>query len=185
MSYSITFQVAENICKFAKKGLTPSQIGVILRDSHGIAQVKSVTGSKILRILKAHGESHLPFLHWVYSRLYLSRMIMWFLCPFFLHWLRSSTWNPGGSLPSHQESCFNQKAFGEEQERQGFEVQVDFGGEQDPSPGSVLQEDKEASPCLEVVSILRHRRTRIVYYTFAWKCCIALIKILLSHAADL
>lgn len=48
-------QVEENICKFAKKGLTPSQIGVILRDSHGIAQVKSVTGSKILRILKAHG----------------------------------------------------------------------------------------------------------------------------------
>lgn len=49
------FQVEENICKFAKKGLTPSQIGVILRDSHGIAQVKSVTGSKILRILKGHG----------------------------------------------------------------------------------------------------------------------------------
>lgn len=48
-------KVDDNICKFAKKGLTPSQIGVILRDSHGIAQVKSVTGSKILRILKAHG----------------------------------------------------------------------------------------------------------------------------------
>ena len=48
-------QVEENICKIAKKGLTPSQIGVILRDSHGIAQVNSVTGSKILRILKAHG----------------------------------------------------------------------------------------------------------------------------------
>ncbi|PHU04919.1 40S ribosomal protein S13, partial [Capsicum chinense] len=47
--------VEDNICKFAKKGLAPSQIGVILRDSHGIAQVKSVTGSKILRILKAHG----------------------------------------------------------------------------------------------------------------------------------
>ncbi|KAL2248591.1 UNVERIFIED_CONTAM: 40S ribosomal protein S13 [Sesamum indicum] len=47
--------VEENICKFAKRGMTPSQIGVILRDSHGIAQVKSVTGSKILRILKAHG----------------------------------------------------------------------------------------------------------------------------------
>ncbi|XP_050946566.1 40S ribosomal protein S13-like [Cucumis melo] len=30
-------------------------IGVILRDSHGTAQVKSVTGNKILRILKAHG----------------------------------------------------------------------------------------------------------------------------------
>ncbi|CAG7874004.1 unnamed protein product [Brassica rapa] len=48
-------QVDESICKFAKKGLTPSQIGVILRDSHGIPQVKSVTGNKILRILKAHG----------------------------------------------------------------------------------------------------------------------------------
>ena len=48
-------KVEENICKFAKKGMTPSQIGVILRDSHGIAQVKTVTGSKILRVLKAHG----------------------------------------------------------------------------------------------------------------------------------
>ncbi|CAE5976481.1 unnamed protein product [Arabidopsis arenosa] len=47
--------VGEPICKFAKKGWTPSHIGVILRDSHGIVQVKSVTGSKILRILKAHG----------------------------------------------------------------------------------------------------------------------------------
>merc|ERR1711966_475959 len=49
--------VEENICKLAKKGLTPSQIGVILRDSHGIAQVKGVTGSKILRILKVAGEA--------------------------------------------------------------------------------------------------------------------------------
>ncbi|GBG76757.1 hypothetical protein CBR_g22973 [Chara braunii] len=48
-------EVDEHICKLAKKGLTPSQIGVILRDSHGIAQVRSVTGSKVLRILKAHG----------------------------------------------------------------------------------------------------------------------------------
>ncbi|XP_062118661.1 small ribosomal subunit protein uS15-like [Humulus lupulus] len=48
-------QVEEKFCKFAKKGLTPSQISVILRDSHGIAQVKSVTGSKILHVLKAHG----------------------------------------------------------------------------------------------------------------------------------
>jgi hypothetical protein len=55
LSFVLIFQVEENICKFAKKGLTPSQIGVILRDSHGIAQVKSVTGSKILRVLKAHG----------------------------------------------------------------------------------------------------------------------------------
>jgi len=48
-------QVAEQCCKMAKKGLTPSQIGVRLRDGEGIAQVKSVTGSKILRILKKNG----------------------------------------------------------------------------------------------------------------------------------
>tara|TARA_B110001452_G_scaffold141134_1_gene117338 strand:+ start:430 stop:759 length:330 start_codon:yes stop_codon:yes gene_type:complete len=48
-------EVTEHVCKLAKKGLTPSQIGVILRDSHGIAQVSHVTGSKILRILKKHG----------------------------------------------------------------------------------------------------------------------------------
>ncbi|OUM58680.1 hypothetical protein PIROE2DRAFT_47753 [Piromyces sp. E2] len=48
-------EVIEQICKFAKKGMTPSQIGVVLRDSHGIAQVKSVTGNKILRILKSNG----------------------------------------------------------------------------------------------------------------------------------
>ena len=80
--FSITNQVAENICKFAKKGLTPSQIGVILRDSHGIAQVKSVTGNKILRILKAHGEPSVPFLLEFFSFLYLGRIILWFLSVF-------------------------------------------------------------------------------------------------------
>jgi len=48
-------QVEELVIKLAKKGLTPSQIGVILRDQHGIAQVKSVTGTKTLRILKKAG----------------------------------------------------------------------------------------------------------------------------------
>lgn len=47
--------VKEQIYKLAKKGLTPSQIGVILRDSHGVAQVRYITGNKILRILKAKG----------------------------------------------------------------------------------------------------------------------------------
>jgi hypothetical protein len=37
-------QVVDNICKLAKKGATPSQIGVVLRDSHGVAQVKVITG---------------------------------------------------------------------------------------------------------------------------------------------
>ncbi|KAK4189015.1 ribosomal S13/S15 N-terminal domain-containing protein [Podospora australis] len=48
-------QVVDQICKLAKKGATPSQIGVVLRDSHGVAQVKVVTGNKILRILKSQG----------------------------------------------------------------------------------------------------------------------------------
>ena len=50
-----TNDLVEQIIKLARKGTTPSQIGVILRDSHGIPQVKGVTGSKILRILKKAG----------------------------------------------------------------------------------------------------------------------------------
>ena len=55
--------VIDQISKMAKKGMTPSQIGVMLRDSHGIAQVKAVTGSKILRILKSQGAYLNPKLH--------------------------------------------------------------------------------------------------------------------------
>ena len=47
--------LCDQIVKLAKKGMHPSQIGVLLRDQHGIPQVKSVTGSKILRILKKNG----------------------------------------------------------------------------------------------------------------------------------
>ena len=48
-------EVIDLICKHAKKGMTPSQIGVVLRDQHGVARITSVTGSKIVRILKAQG----------------------------------------------------------------------------------------------------------------------------------
>ena len=48
-------EVKEHIYRLAKKGMHPSQIGVILRDCNGIAQVKNITGNKILRILKAKG----------------------------------------------------------------------------------------------------------------------------------
>lgn len=41
------------ICQLAKKGLVPSQIGIYLRDCKGIPQIKSITGKKIIRILKA------------------------------------------------------------------------------------------------------------------------------------
>ncbi|KAL1894640.1 ribosomal 40S subunit protein S13 [Ceratocystis pirilliformis] len=48
-------QVSDQICKLARKGASPSQIGVVLRDAHGIAQVKVITGNRIVRILKSHG----------------------------------------------------------------------------------------------------------------------------------
>ena len=46
---------APQVVTLAKKGLQPSQIGVLLRDELGVAQVKAVTGKKILRVLKAQG----------------------------------------------------------------------------------------------------------------------------------
>eukprot|EP01070_Trichotokara_eunicae_P002976 Trichotokara_eunicae@DN3056_c0_g1_i3.p1 len=48
-------EVEENIIRLARKGLAPSQIGVQMRDSMGVPLVKSVTGAKILRILKRNG----------------------------------------------------------------------------------------------------------------------------------
>ncbi|KZP27152.1 hypothetical protein FIBSPDRAFT_918000 [Athelia psychrophila] len=50
-----------HIIKLARKGLTPSSIGVTLRDSHGIPQVRFVTGNKILRVLKSNGAPPPPF----------------------------------------------------------------------------------------------------------------------------
>mmetsp|Transcript_2820 Transcript_2820/g.6584 ORF Transcript_2820/g.6584 Transcript_2820/m.6584 type:complete len:152 (-) Transcript_2820:58-513(-) len=50
-------QVETEILKYAKKGYSPSQIGVILRDSMGVPQVQQITGSKILRILKVKGQA--------------------------------------------------------------------------------------------------------------------------------
>merc|ERR1712146_464847 len=44
----------KEICSMAKKGYSPSSIGV-LRDSHGIPQVKMIAGNKIVRILRAQG----------------------------------------------------------------------------------------------------------------------------------
>ena len=53
---STSEEVEASVCRLAKKGLTPSQIGVLLRDQKGIGQVKAVTGSKILRLLKKNGK---------------------------------------------------------------------------------------------------------------------------------
>ena len=51
--------LTDEIYKFSRKGLRPAQIGIILRDSHGVAQSRSVTGKKILRVLKALGKLRL------------------------------------------------------------------------------------------------------------------------------
>jgi ribosomal protein S15P/S13E len=48
-------QASDIIMKLSKKGTTPSQIGVLLRDLHGVGQVTTVTGTKILRILRKQG----------------------------------------------------------------------------------------------------------------------------------
>ena len=48
-------QVIDLIVKYAKKGLTESQIGIILRDQYGVPQVRFLTGQKIRRILKKRG----------------------------------------------------------------------------------------------------------------------------------
>jgi small subunit ribosomal protein S13e len=50
-------EIVKTIIELAKKGLTPSAIGTQLRDSMGIAQVKSITGRKILRLLKHNGQA--------------------------------------------------------------------------------------------------------------------------------
>merc|ERR1712093_717624 len=47
--------ITDLIVKNAKKGLTPSQIGVLMRDQYGIPKVRFLTGKKILRILKKRG----------------------------------------------------------------------------------------------------------------------------------
>lgn len=48
-------EVTDKILKLARKGLTPSEIGVVLRDGQGVNQIKIVTGTKVVRILKSHG----------------------------------------------------------------------------------------------------------------------------------
>ena len=48
-------ELEEHVCKLSKKGFLPSQIGVILRDAHGVPSVKSITGTKVLLLLKRNG----------------------------------------------------------------------------------------------------------------------------------
>lgn len=48
-------EVEALVVKYAKEGYSPSLIGVILRDRHGIPLVKQVTGKTIKKILEENG----------------------------------------------------------------------------------------------------------------------------------
>ncbi|MEM4703105.1 MAG: 30S ribosomal protein S15 [Candidatus Pacearchaeota archaeon] len=43
------------IVALARQGMTHSKIGLVLRDSYGIPNVKAITGKKIKKILSEHG----------------------------------------------------------------------------------------------------------------------------------
>lgn len=54
-------EVEQLVLKLSKSGLTPSIIGLTLRDSYGIPDVKTVTKKPIVQILKENGSvSKLP-----------------------------------------------------------------------------------------------------------------------------
>ncbi len=48
-------EVEELIVKLAKQNMTSAQIGLILRDQHGVPDVKLVTGKKLTKILADNG----------------------------------------------------------------------------------------------------------------------------------
>lgn len=154
-------EVEEQICKFAKKGLTPSEIGVILRDSHGIAQVRSVTGAKILRILKKNGacnfENNLHSQLWRFSRLThdaryhltLGTTSVWRGNTRVLQF-RNGSWNSWGFIQTYQESCRRPKTFGTESSRQRLEISSDSDRVSNSSTFPLLSCDPKASTTVDV-----------------------------------
>ncbi len=48
-------EIEELVVKLGKRGVPPSQIGMILRDEYGVPLVKRVVGKKITQILEEHG----------------------------------------------------------------------------------------------------------------------------------
>jgi small subunit ribosomal protein S13e len=47
--------ITDLIVTMAKKGLSPSQIGVAIRDREAVPSIKLLTGQKIVRLLKKNG----------------------------------------------------------------------------------------------------------------------------------
>ena len=122
-------EVEASVCRLAKKGLTPSQIGVMLRDQKGIGQVKAVTGSKILRILKKNGKVS-AFRSWRH---------------------RTGPFSAWGYVLPHQEGRRHQKAPGAQPKGPRLQVPSDSDREPYPPSHSLLQAHWAASPHLEVV----------------------------------
>jgi small subunit ribosomal protein S13e len=54
-SFHTTKQISELIVTMAKKGMSPSQIGVSIRDKEAVPSIKLLTGQKIVRLLKKYG----------------------------------------------------------------------------------------------------------------------------------
>lgn len=48
-------EIEELVVKLGKRGIPPSQIGMILRDEYGVPLAKRIVGKKITRILEEHG----------------------------------------------------------------------------------------------------------------------------------
>lgn len=47
--------IVDLIVTMAKKGMSPSQIGVLIRDKEAVPSIKLLTGQKIVRLLKKNG----------------------------------------------------------------------------------------------------------------------------------
>ncbi len=56
-------EIEELVVKLGKEGMSSDKIGLVLRDTHSIPNVKSLTKKKISKILKENGitEEHLSF----------------------------------------------------------------------------------------------------------------------------
>ena len=136
--------VEEQIVKLARKGLRPSQIGVILRDSHGVAQVRRITGNKIVRILR----SKVIFNHLSFNFLFQGMAPE--IPEDLYHLIKKAV-----SIRKHLER------FRKDIDSKfvllmialffsNFQVSSDFGRVQNPSLGSLLQDQTYASTNMEI-----------------------------------
>ena len=92
--------ISELIVTMAKKGMSPSQIGVAIRDREAVPSIKLLTGQKIVRLLKKNGKDMIK--------------------------IRFRSRNPRRHLLFDQEGREHQKTHVKVQKGQGFKAQIDF-----------------------------------------------------------